>query len=368
MLAAARRWYETDRRHVHYITGLLPDMSNRICGSDVNRMSRWLKTEEGSCSEPTRTCDEPDPGSLIELSGGNDNSATDLAACTGECDSDAQCAAGLLCFQRSDNETIPGCKGPGGGRDWDYCYNTSGLVELSGGDDNSATDLAACTGECDSDAQCAAGLRCFQRSNGETIPGCFGPGGGRNWDYCYDPCIPQEHASSVLTAINSSDGAASPSIRDISITGPCGGALRGASISDKERGGCWRHVHPETGNVYDFSYWVSAHEGIAREEQRYNPVAAPAREGKAYMTFPDNICTYSRTDMRCWSDYKRYFQFVGLLDETLAFSALPLPLQTAGVAPAGAVGTRRAEGFEACGSRRAWIGVAGIGIEVAYSF
>ena len=86
------------------------------------------------------------------------------------------------------------------------------------------------------------------------------------------------------------------------------------------------------------------------------------------MTFPDNICTYSRTDMRCWSDYKRYFQFVGLLDETLAFSALPLPLQTAGVAPAGAVGTRRAEGFEACGSRRAWIGVAGIGIEVAYCF
>ena len=305
MLAAARRWYETDRRHVHYITGLLPDMSNRICGSNVNRMSRWLKTEEGSCSEPTRICDEPDPGSLIEL---------------------------------------------------------------SGGDDNSATDLAACTGECDSDAQCAAGLRCFQRSNGETIPGCFGPGGGRNWDYCYDPCIPQEHASSVLTAINSSDGAASPSIRDISITGPCGGALRGASISDKERGGCWRHVHPETGNVYDFSYWVSAHEGIARAEQRYNPVAAPAREGKAYMTFPDNICTYSRTDMRCWSDYKRYFQFVGLLDETLAFSALPLPLQTAGVAPAGAVGTRRAEGFEACGSRRAWIGVAGIGIEVAYCF
>ena len=305
MLAAARRWYETDRRHVHYITGLLPDMNNRICGSNVNRMSRWLKTEEGSCSEPTRTCDEPDPGSLIEL---------------------------------------------------------------SGGDDNSATDLAACTGECDSDAQCAAGLRCFQRSNGETIPGCFGPGGGRNWDYCYDPCIPQEHASSVLTAINSSDGAASPSIRDISITGPCGSALRGASISDKERGGCWRHVHPETGNVYDFSYWVSAHEGIARAEQRYNPVAAPAREGKAYMTFPDNICTYSRTDMRCWRDYKRYFQFVGLLDETLAFSAVPLPLQTAGVAPAGAVGTRRAEGFEACGSRRAWIGVAGIGIEVAYCF
>ena len=59
----------------------------------------------------------------IELSGGNDNGAVNLAACTGECDSDAQCAAGLLCFQRADNEIIPGCKGPGGGPDWDYCYD-----------------------------------------------------------------------------------------------------------------------------------------------------------------------------------------------------------------------------------------------------
>ena len=59
----------------------------------------------------------------IELSGGNDAGAVNLAACTGECDSDAQCAAGLLCFQREDNEIIPGCKGPGGGPDWDYCYD-----------------------------------------------------------------------------------------------------------------------------------------------------------------------------------------------------------------------------------------------------
>jgi len=62
-------------------------------------------------------------------------------------------------------------------------------VELSGGNDSKATDLQACRGECDSDAQCAAGLKCFQRSNGEAIPGCTGSGSGKTWDYCYDPAL-----------------------------------------------------------------------------------------------------------------------------------------------------------------------------------
>lgn len=60
-------------------------------------------------------------------------------------------------------------------------------VELSGGNDDKAKNLKACIGECDNDGQCAAGLRCFQREKGEAIPGCKGSGGGKNWDYCYDP-------------------------------------------------------------------------------------------------------------------------------------------------------------------------------------
>jgi hypothetical protein len=62
-------------------------------------------------------------------------------------------------------------------------------VELSGGNDHSAKNLKACIGECDSDAQCADGLKCFQRENGENIPGCKGNGGGKTWDYCYDPSV-----------------------------------------------------------------------------------------------------------------------------------------------------------------------------------
>ena len=61
------------------------------------------------------------------------------------------------------------------------------LTVLSGSNDNSATGLQACIGECDDDIQCAGTLGCFQRSNGEPIPGCTGNGEEPHWDYCYDP-------------------------------------------------------------------------------------------------------------------------------------------------------------------------------------
>merc|ERR1719409_2333066 len=123
------------------------------------------------------------------LSGGNNGGAKNLKACSGECDADSQCAKGLKCFQRSKGEKIPGCKGNGGGKDWDYCYNPlhGGVKTLSGGNSGSAKNLQRCVGECDADSQCAYGLKCFQRKEGEPIPGCKGNGGGKDWDYCYDP-------------------------------------------------------------------------------------------------------------------------------------------------------------------------------------
>ena len=56
-------------------------------------------------------------------SGENSGSARGLSACNGECDSDRQCEAGTICFQREDWEPIPGCIGTSSGRDqrWDYC-------------------------------------------------------------------------------------------------------------------------------------------------------------------------------------------------------------------------------------------------------
>ena len=62
------------------------------------------------------------PGAEVKLQGGNDGKATNLKACIGECDSDKQCAEGLKCFQRDGYESIPGCAGRGK-KAWDYCYS-----------------------------------------------------------------------------------------------------------------------------------------------------------------------------------------------------------------------------------------------------
>merc|ERR1739848_116733 len=75
---------------------------------------------------------------------------------------------------------------------------TKGDKTLSGGNSGSAKNLKACTGECDADSQCAKGLKCFQRSKGEKIPGCKGNGGGKDWDYCYDPKIEVKKAKKVV--------------------------------------------------------------------------------------------------------------------------------------------------------------------------
>ena len=40
--------------------------------------------------------------------------------CVGDCDTDADCGFGLRCFQRDGTTPVPGCKGTGK-HDWDYC-------------------------------------------------------------------------------------------------------------------------------------------------------------------------------------------------------------------------------------------------------
>ena len=46
--------------------------------------------------------------------------------------------------------------------------------------------LQKCQGDCDEDAHCATGLKCFQRNNGEKVPGCLAGGEGdiAHYDYC----------------------------------------------------------------------------------------------------------------------------------------------------------------------------------------
>jgi len=65
------------------------------------------------------------------------------------------------------------------------------LIKLAGGDnpDFSSKKGQECEGDCDNDDQCATGLKCFQRNNGEKVPGCKkgGKGDRSDYDYCYDP-------------------------------------------------------------------------------------------------------------------------------------------------------------------------------------
>ena len=113
---------------------------------------------------------------------------------------------------------------PGGGgyiANWQYSEQSSS----SGGDESSTTDdntadatnlsgwgstpltqvcssdglgnCGLCHGDCNSDADCQAGLMCFSRGSGEvtTVPGCISGGEGDKpgMDYCYSPSAPENN-------------------------------------------------------------------------------------------------------------------------------------------------------------------------------
>ena len=106
----------------------IPDCAS-VDGNIENGQS--CKCGESTCFSETghycqkNTTSTMDPNDFIELSSINDDNAENLQECTGECDSDGQCATGLKCFQRENGEDIPGCKGDGAVNTWDYCYDPS---------------------------------------------------------------------------------------------------------------------------------------------------------------------------------------------------------------------------------------------------
>merc|ERR1712032_1309407 len=99
------------------------------------------------------------------LGGPNDNKAKNLEACWGECDNDSQCAKGLKCFQRSKGEKVPGCTGKGGGAKWDYCY---GEKTLGGTNDNKAKTLNHVGESATVTAKCLGSRKCTCKRCTET--------------------------------------------------------------------------------------------------------------------------------------------------------------------------------------------------------
>ena len=136
----------------HYVFFSIPDMHPECtgyeCGGTTNYCWAWVR---GTCNateltalraqnskQGATTCAANDgkhqpkhtAGYLLDIhSGSSDLQGKDmgyhshnLKACTNECDTDQQCAPGLLCFQRDGFGHVWGCTGKGK-RAWDYCYD-----------------------------------------------------------------------------------------------------------------------------------------------------------------------------------------------------------------------------------------------------
>lgn len=149
-----------------------------------------------------------------------------LGICQGDCDTDDDCAEGLVCFQRDANETVPGCQG--GQFDTsrsDFCIMDGPSPSMSPTGSKTPTShhtpkptagptksptltpsvapsesasaspvqpfgeieyvgnegtfyahypLGPCKGDCDDDSDCADGLYCHQRGAFGAVPYCTG--------------------------------------------------------------------------------------------------------------------------------------------------------------------------------------------------
>ena len=170
--------------------------------------------------------------------GGNPHYSYSLERCEGDCDDDNDCYGDLVCWQRSGGQfqAVPGCYGgQSDGSSTDYCVDPDDIytppsnppatyvqpppptpppyrppnpptlppyrlpnpppfalphpppVQSPVYNDPTAPtpahSLGECQGDCDSDADCEAGLYCYQRDNFDPIPGCGGTDASRT-DYC----------------------------------------------------------------------------------------------------------------------------------------------------------------------------------------
>ena len=167
---------------------------------------------------------EPLPAQpLVDYGGTPPASNIPLKICEGDCDKDEDCDQGLICFQRTSNETVPGCIG--GESDiekTDYCvldpFGPGYLVDSEPSPASSPVasstapftrpigdpirvqnlgweppiPLKECAGDCDVDSDCEAGLICYQRNTAnEDVPGCLGGDEDPSLtDYCAYPPVP----------------------------------------------------------------------------------------------------------------------------------------------------------------------------------
>ena len=102
---------------------------------------------------------------------------------------------------------------------------------------------------------------------------------------------------------------------------------------------CWEHVHMDTFNVYDFSYWPASHPGGAYAITQF------ASGGGVTLLYPTSH------DMFRWKQHKSNLVYVGRWGDAVDFQYLPSALQLPQLAPLlGSSVTTPDAVFEACGS------------------
>mmetsp|Transcript_24032 Transcript_24032/g.41177 ORF Transcript_24032/g.41177 Transcript_24032/m.41177 type:complete len:507 (+) Transcript_24032:325-1845(+) len=110
-----------------------------------------------------------------------------LGPCEGDCDTDDECADDLVCGERDGYNKVPGCDGMGR-KNSEYChYPTDRAPELETVVDQPSEGalLGKCEGDCNHDDDCEGSLVCYHRGGTESVPGCSGEGIARK-DYCCD--------------------------------------------------------------------------------------------------------------------------------------------------------------------------------------
>jgi len=134
-----------------------------------------------------------DPTLLLNKGGSGCTAKKKCASCEGDCDRDSDCQKGLKCHQRNGKLGVPGCRkgGNGDANNYDFCYKPTSLNAKGVTGCTDKKKCGACEGDCDADADCKTGLKCFQRNGKVHIHGCDKGGAGdvNNWDYCVNPSL-----------------------------------------------------------------------------------------------------------------------------------------------------------------------------------
>jgi hypothetical protein len=147
-----------------------------------------------------------------------------LQECQGDCDRNSHCKGNLVCHQRNAWSAVPGCKG-WGNYNTDYCYDPKKLHsrQAMGWNYNSLQNfgltpngaiLGQCVGDCDVDAHCRGGLKCYKPTG--PVPGCSG-NTPRGYQFCYDPAdaktdAPTAHPTASPTTSPTKAPTASPTV------------------------------------------------------------------------------------------------------------------------------------------------------------